>query len=184
MTFTTALLSSFTLTTSVLYLTVLHHRRTRLRQASLLNEQTLLLNSLASPQLASDLAAARNENFSGFAGREKIWPFSLYYTRNGGKEPLTLKEVRLKAVGEKTDDGAGVEEEEVLVRIGPEEFAALSRPWQERWKDGWNREIGAGYKWVFGGGLKGTWEDIRGDMMRRLERQRDEAAAAAEKGRS
>ncbi len=63
--FTTSLLSSFTLTTSLLYLTLLHHQRSRAHQAAILHQSSLILDSLTDPDLASDLATIADDNYSG-----------------------------------------------------------------------------------------------------------------------
>ena len=161
MTFTTSFIASFTLTSSLLYLTILHHRRTRAHQAALLNSQSLLLNSLVNPQLASDLAASRDANFSGWGGREKIWPISLY---------------------EVVDSQEGVRSEEVANAVsGRGDHIGLRRPLIERWKDGWNREVTGGYRWVFGGGLRNTWEDVRGGIVERLKKAEAEVEEKADK---
>ncbi|KAL8927775.1 MAG: hypothetical protein Q9208_002191, partial [Pyrenodesmia sp. 3 TL-2023] len=47
--FTSGLLSGFTLTASTLYLTILIHTHHRVHQASLLHQQSLLLNSIVDP---------------------------------------------------------------------------------------------------------------------------------------
>lgn len=87
--FTTGLLSGFTLTASTLYLTVLIHNRHRLHQATLLHQQSLLLNSIVDP---------------------------------------TLLPVHDDAPRYRIERGN----------------------WSERWKDGWNKEIESGVRWVHG----------------------------------
>lgn len=98
--FTTSLFSGFTLTSTALYLTLLYHQRSRAHQAALLNQQTLLLNSLTDPIIASNLAAAADANYSGG------------------------------------------------LREGVRDYRVVKAPWTERWKDGWNREVMAGVRWV------------------------------------
>ena len=63
--FMTSLFSGFTLTSTTLYLSLLYHQRARAHQAALLHQQSLLLNSLTNPALASDLATVAEENYSG-----------------------------------------------------------------------------------------------------------------------
>ncbi|QIW97378.1 hypothetical protein AMS68_002896 [Peltaster fructicola] len=48
--FTTGLLGGFTLTASIVYLSLTVHNQTRLRQSALLNQQAQLLNSTIDPQ--------------------------------------------------------------------------------------------------------------------------------------
>ncbi|KAI4206647.1 MAG: hypothetical protein LQ348_000883 [Seirophora lacunosa] len=87
--FTTGLLSGFTLTASTLYLTVLIHNRHRLHQATLLRQQSLILNSIVDPAI-------------------------------------------LPAEG-----------------IAPQ-YRIERGNWSERWKDGWNKEIEGGVRWMYG----------------------------------
>lgn len=63
--FSTSLFSGFTLTSTTLYLTLLYHQRARANQAVLLHQQTLLLNSLTDPEIASELATRADANYSG-----------------------------------------------------------------------------------------------------------------------
>ncbi len=63
--FTTSLFSGFTLTSTTLYLTLLYHQRARAHQAALLHQQSLLLNSLTDPAIASELATIADANYSG-----------------------------------------------------------------------------------------------------------------------
>ncbi|KAL6715022.1 hypothetical protein ACLMJK_007283 [Lecanora helva] len=63
--FLSSLFSGFTLTTTTLYLTLLYHQRARAHQAALLHQQTLLLNSLTDPALASELNTIADANYSG-----------------------------------------------------------------------------------------------------------------------
>ncbi|MCJ1451182.1 hypothetical protein MMC28_001517 [Mycoblastus sanguinarius] len=63
--FTTSLFSGLTLTSTTLYLSLLYHQRARAHQAALLHQQALLLTSLTDPDLASELAATVDANFSG-----------------------------------------------------------------------------------------------------------------------
>ena len=63
--FTTSFLSSITLTSSLLFFSLLHHQRSRIHQASILHSSALQLNSLVDPQLASDLATVAEQNYSG-----------------------------------------------------------------------------------------------------------------------
>ncbi|KAK0514278.1 hypothetical protein JMJ35_002895 [Cladonia borealis] len=63
--FTTSLFSGFTLTSTTLYLTLLYHQRARARQAAILHQQSLILNSLTDPVIASELATMEDENYSG-----------------------------------------------------------------------------------------------------------------------
>lgn len=49
--FTTGFLSGLTLTASTLYLTILIHNHHRIHQASILRQQSLLLNSIADPSI-------------------------------------------------------------------------------------------------------------------------------------
>ena len=63
--FTTSLFSGFTLTSTTLYLTLLYHQRARARQAAILHQQSLILNSLTNPVIASELATMEDENYSG-----------------------------------------------------------------------------------------------------------------------
>ena len=74
--FTTNLFSGFTLTSTALYLSLLYHQRARANQAALLHQQTLLLNSLTDPELASDLTTIADANYSG-GMREGIKPYRL-----------------------------------------------------------------------------------------------------------
>ncbi|KAI4147923.1 MAG: hypothetical protein L6R39_002974, partial [Caloplaca ligustica] len=87
--FATGALSGFTLTASTLYLTILIHNRHRIHQASLLYQQSLLLNSIVEPSI-----------------------------------------------------------------LPPEDNVPRYRieraNWTERWKDGWNKEIEDGVRWVQG----------------------------------
>ena len=71
--FTTNLFSGFTLTSTTLYLSLLYHQPARAHQAALLHQQTLLLNSLSDPDLASELATMADANYSGGL-REGIRP--------------------------------------------------------------------------------------------------------------
>ena len=63
--FTTSLFSGFALTSTTLYLTLLYHQRARARQAAILHQQSLILNSLTDPAIASELATMEDENYSG-----------------------------------------------------------------------------------------------------------------------
>jgi altered-inheritance-of-mitochondria protein 5 len=63
--FTTSFISGITVTSTTLYLSLLYHQRARLRQATLLHQQSLLLNSITDPHLASELATIQEENYSG-----------------------------------------------------------------------------------------------------------------------
>ena len=74
--FTTNLFSGFTLTSTALYLSLLYHQRARAHQAALLHQQTLLLNSLTDPELASELTTIADANYSGRM-REGIKPYRL-----------------------------------------------------------------------------------------------------------
>ena len=80
--FTTSLFSGFTLTSTTLYLTLLYHQRARARQAAILHQQSLILNSLTDPVVASELATMEDENYSGGL-REGIKDYRLE------KAPLT-----------------------------------------------------------------------------------------------
>ena len=80
--FTTSLFSGFTLTSTTLYLTLLYHQRARARQAAILHQQSLILNSLTDPVIASELATMEDENYSGGL-REGIKDYRLE------KAPLT-----------------------------------------------------------------------------------------------
>ena len=72
--FTINLFSGFTLTSTALYLSLLYHQRARTHQAALLHRQTLLLNSLSDPEVASELATIADANYSGGL-REGIKPY-------------------------------------------------------------------------------------------------------------
>ena len=74
--FTTNLFSGFTLTSTALYLSLLYHQRARAHQAALLHQQSLLLNSLTDPELASELTTIADANYSG-GMREGIKPYRL-----------------------------------------------------------------------------------------------------------
>ena len=74
--FTTNLFSGFTLTSTALYLSLLYHQRARAHQAALLHQQSLLLNSLTDPELASELTTIADANYSGGI-REGIKPYRL-----------------------------------------------------------------------------------------------------------
>ena len=74
--FTTNLFSGFTLTSTALYLSLLYHQRARAHQAALLHQQSLLLNSLTDPNLASELATIADANYGG-GMREGIKPYRL-----------------------------------------------------------------------------------------------------------
>lgn len=63
--FTTSLFSGFTLTSTVLYLSLLYHQQARAHQTELLRQQHLLLNSITDPVIASNLATAADANYSG-----------------------------------------------------------------------------------------------------------------------
>ena len=63
--FATSFLSGVTLTSSLLYFSLLHHQNSRIHQASILHSSALQLNSLVDPQLASDLATIAEQNYSG-----------------------------------------------------------------------------------------------------------------------
>ena len=65
MAFATSFLSGLTLTTTLLYLTLFHHQRSRIHQASILHASALQLNALVDPKLASDLATMEDDNYSG-----------------------------------------------------------------------------------------------------------------------
>ena len=60
----------------MLYLSLLYHQRSRAHQAALLHQQSLLLNSLTDPELASELATIADANYSGGL-REGIRPYRL-----------------------------------------------------------------------------------------------------------
>ncbi|KAF2479914.1 hypothetical protein BDY17DRAFT_302912 [Neohortaea acidophila] len=57
--FTTGLLGGFTLTTTLLYLSLSLHARNRVHQAALLHQQSLILTNLVDPQPALPPPASR-----------------------------------------------------------------------------------------------------------------------------
>ena len=78
-------------------------------------------------------------------------------------------EESLAFADERGDEEENTEERKSIIkRIGGVEYTGLRRPLGERWKDAWNRELGAGYKWVFGGELRRKWEDARGEIVEKV----------------
>ncbi|KAK3671919.1 hypothetical protein LTR78_008285 [Recurvomyces mirabilis] len=57
--FTTGLLGGFTLTTTLIYLSITLHTRNRIQQAALLHQQSFVLNNLVEPAPASPEPTAR-----------------------------------------------------------------------------------------------------------------------------
>lgn len=64
-------LGGVTLTTTLIYLSLAVHERTRLKQANLLRQQSLILNNLVSPAAPASLSTARTTGQTGLAERLK-----------------------------------------------------------------------------------------------------------------
>ncbi|KAK5129625.1 hypothetical protein LTR08_003024 [Meristemomyces frigidus] len=69
--FTTGLLGGFTLTTTLIYTSLLIHNRNRLRQATLLRQQHLLLNNVVEPQPLLPPPTTREVRDAGLWARSK-----------------------------------------------------------------------------------------------------------------
>ncbi|MDI1487310.1 MAG: hypothetical protein OHK93_006579 [Ramalina farinacea] len=100
--FSSSFISGFTLTSTIIYLSLLHHQRSRSHQASILHASSQRLETLINPQLTSNLATMHDENYSGG------------------------------------------------LREGIHDYRLVERGYMERFKDGWNRELGAGMQRVLG----------------------------------
>jgi altered-inheritance-of-mitochondria protein 5 len=142
--FPTAFLSSFTLTTSILYLSLLHHQNARLHQAALLRQQSHLLNALVdsppphSPDYDPDTSHGRypptDPSYNSGTGVTDV-PDDLYgrYRRGG--------------MGYRLQRGSVV----------------------ERWKDMWNRDVEGVWRWVLGTDMR----EVREGLEKRVEGWRE-----------
>lgn len=74
--FTSSFFSGLTITSSILYLCLLKHQRSRSEQAAILRVSALQLNALTDPELASKLSTFEDQNFSG-GMREGIKDYTL-----------------------------------------------------------------------------------------------------------
>ena len=106
--FSSSFIAGFTLTSTVIYLSLLHHQRSRSHQASILHASSQRLETLVDPHLTSNLAAMNDENYSGG------------------------------------------------LREGINDYRLVERGYVERFKDGWNRELGAGMQRVLGSSFGGV----------------------------
>jgi len=143
--FPTAFLSSFTLTTSLLYLSLLHHQNARLHQAALLRQQSHLLNALV------DSPPPHSPDYDPDTAHGRYPPTDPSYT-SGATD-----------IAYAPDDPYG------RYRRGGMGYRLQRGSVVERWKDMWNRDVEGVWRWVLGTDMR----EVREGLEKRVEDWRE-----------
>lgn len=113
--FSSSFISGFTLTSTVVWLSLLHHQRSRSHQASILHASSQRLETLVDPQLTSTLATMNDENYSG-----------------GLREGINDYRLMDRGYWERFKDGWNRELESGMQRVLGSSFSNVGRAAEER----------------------------------------------------